>query len=172
MPVAANGRRKMAGPQKTEATHRFWQEFCGAAGIQVDDYDVVSFGDDPATATELADLVVAGQKRATAGLLRQFGSEGEPPPIVGGYVVLVDGEARPRAVWRTTALRVGPLASVDQQFAWDEGEGERTREWWLSAHRSFFGRQADVHGFQMHDEIETVFERFEVLWPSEIADRR
>ena len=162
----------MSGSQKTEATHRFWREFCEAAGIQADNYDVVSFGDNPTMATKLCDLVVMGQKRATAGLLRQFGSVGEPPPVVGGYVVLVDGEAKPRAIWRTTELRVGPLASVDQRFAWDEGEGERTREWWLSAHRSFFGKRANVQGFQMHDEIETVFERFEVVWPSEIADRR
>lgn len=162
----------MAGLPKTEATDRFWREFCAATGIHVDEYDVVTFGDNAAMATELTDLVVAGQKRATAGLLRQFGSEGEPLPVLGGYVVLVDGEARPRAVWRTTELRIGPLASVDQQFAWDEGEGERTREWWLSAHRRFFGRQASVEVFQMQDEIETVFERFEVVWPSEIADRR
>ena len=162
----------MAGFPKTEATDRFWREFCGATGIQADGYDVVSFGDTAAMATELADLVVAGRKRATAGLLRQFGSDGEPLPVTGGYVVLVDGEARPRAIWRTTELRIGPLASVDQQFAWDEGEGERTREWWLSAHRRFFERRAAVDGFRMHDDIETVFERFEVVWPLEIADLR
>src|SRR6267378_1319643 len=64
------------------------------------------------------------------------------------------------------------LNSVDERFAWDEGEGERTRDWWLSAHRRFFGRRAAAQGFQMHDEIETMFERFEVVWPPEIADRR
>ena len=26
-------------------------------------------------------------------------------------------------------------------------------------------------GFAMHDEIETMFERFEVVWPREIADK-
>jgi hypothetical protein len=40
----------------------------------------------------------------------------------------------------------------------------------LSAHRRFFGRQAAAQGFRMHDEIETMFERFEVVWPPEIAD--
>ena len=59
---------------------------------------------------------------------------------------------------------------MDEHFAWDEGEGERTREWWLAAHRRFFGRCAEAQGFQMHDEIETVFERFAVVWPAEIAD--
>jgi uncharacterized protein YhfF len=104
-------------------------------------------------------------------LVRQFGPDGEPPPVVGGgYVVLLDGANRPRAIWRTTEVRIGPLNSVDERFAWDEGEGERTREWWLSAHRRFFERRAAVQGFQMHDEIETVFERFQVVWPPEIAD--
>ena len=162
----------MPGPQRTASTDRFWRSFCEAAGVQVDEYEVVSFGDSTAMATELADLVVSGRKRATAGLLRDFGSDGDPPPMLGGYVVLIDGEARPRAIWRTTEVHIGPLVSVDQQFAWDEGEGDRTQEWWLSAHRSYFGRQAGVQGFEMHDEIDTVFERFEVLWPSEIADRR
>jgi uncharacterized protein YhfF len=160
----------MAGLPKTDATDRFWREFRDSTRVQVDDYDVVSFGNNAALATELADLVVAGRKRATAGLLRQFGPDGEPPPVVGGYVVLVDGEARPRAIWRTTDLRIGPLASVDERFAWDEGEGDRTRDWWLSAHRAYFGRQASAQGFRMHDVIETVFERFTIVWPSEIAD--
>src|SRR6266566_4491667 len=121
-------------------------------------------------ATELAELVVAGIKRATAGLVRQFGPDGEPPPVVGGYVVLLDGADRPRAVWRTIEVRIGPLNSVDERFAWDEGEGERTRAWWLSAHRRFFGRRAAAQAYRMHDEIETIFERFEIIWPPEIAD--
>src|SRR4030081_3607257 len=93
-----------------------------------------------------------------------------PPPVVGGYVVLLDGAERPRAIWRTTEVRIGPLNSVDERFAWDEGEGERTRAWWLFAHRWYFERRAAAQGFQMHDEIETMFERFEIVWSPEIAD--
>jgi uncharacterized protein YhfF len=162
----------MAGGTRSALTDEFWREFRDAAGLHHDDYDVVTFGDGAELATELAELTVAGIKRATAGLVRQFGPGGEPPPILGGHVVLLDGTDRPRAIWRTTEVRVGPLNSVDERFAWDEGEGERTREWWLSAHRRFFGRRAEAQGFQMHDEIETVFERFTVVWPREIADKR
>ena len=141
-----------------------------AAGLHHDDYDVVAFGDGPGMATGLAELVVAGIKRATAGLVRQFGPGGEPPPVTGGYVVLLDGADRPRAIWRTTEVRTRTLNSVDERFAWDEGEGDRTRDWWLSAHRRFFERRAAAEGFQMHDEIETMFERFQIVWPPEIAD--
>jgi uncharacterized protein YhfF len=162
----------MAGGARSALTDEFWRGYREAASLHHDDYDVVTFGDEPMMATELAELAVAGIKRATAGLVRQFGPGGEPPPVLGGYVVLLDGTDRPRAIWRTTEARVGPLNSVDERFAWDEGEGERTREWWLSAHRRFFGRRAAAQGFRMHDEIETVFERFMVVWPAEIADNR
>jgi uncharacterized protein YhfF len=160
----------MAGGTRSALTDGFWRGYREAMGLQHDDYDVVAFGDGPEMATELAELTVAGIKRATAGLVRQFGPDGEPPPVVGGHVVLLDGENRPRAIWRTIEVRTGPLNSVDERFAWDEGEGERSREWWLSAHRRFFARWAAAQGFEMHDEIETVFERFTVVWPIEIAD--
>jgi uncharacterized protein YhfF len=162
----------MAGGMRSALTDEFWRGYRNASGLHHDDYDVVAFGDGPQMATELAELTVAGIKRATAGLVRQFGPGGEAPPVPGGYVVLLDGTDRPRAIWRTTEIRVGPLNSVDEHFAWDEGEGERTREWWLAAHRRFFGRWAAAQGFHMHDEIETVFERFTVVWPAEIADKR
>jgi len=160
----------MAGGVRSTLTDEFWRGYRDAAGLQHDDYDVVAFGNGPDMATELAELTIAGIKRATAGLLRQFGPGKESPPVLGGYVVLLDGADRPRAIWRTIELRTGPLNSVDERFAWDEGEGERTREWWLAAHRRFFGRRAAAQGFAMHDEIETVFERFEIVWPPEIAD--
>jgi uncharacterized protein YhfF len=161
----------MAGGTRSALTDEFWRAYREAAGLHHDDYDVVAFGDGAEMATALAELTVAGTKRATAGLVRQFGPDGEPLPVVGGYVVLLDGADRPRAIWRTTEIRIGPLNSVDERFAWDEGEGERTRAWWLAAHRRFFERRAATEGFAMHDEIETMFERFEVVWPLKIADR-
>lgn len=160
----------MAGRERSALTERFWRDYREAARLDHEDYDVVAFGDTPEMATELANLVVAGIKRATAGLVRQFGPGGEAPPVVGGYVVLVEGSGWPRAIWRTTEVRIGPLNSVDERFAWDEGEGDRSRDWWLAAHRRFFGRSAQADSFQMHEEIATVFERFEVVWPPEAAD--
>jgi uncharacterized protein YhfF len=160
----------MAGRERSPRIERFWNEYREAGGLDHDRYDVVAFGDGAEMASELAALVFAGVKRATAGLVRQFGPDGEPPPVAGGYVVLVDGADEPRAIWRTTEIRIGPLHSVDEQFAREEGEGDRTRDWWLEAHRRFFRRRAAAEGFLMHDAIETVFERFEVVWPREVAD--
>jgi uncharacterized protein YhfF len=101
----AEGIDVVAGGTRSALTDEFWRGYRKAAGHHHDDYDVVAFGDGPEMATELAELTVAGIKRATAGLVRQFGPDGEPPPIVGGYVVLLDGTNRPRAIWRTTEVR-------------------------------------------------------------------
>ena len=155
--------------RKTAQTDAFWAEFSENRNVP-GDYEVVAFGDGTAMADELAELVVSGPKRATAGLARDFEAGGETLPVVGDHVVLVDGNGAARAIWRTTEVRIGPLSSVDEAFAWDEGEGERTRTDWLGMHRTFFSRQAEAEGFDFYDGIACVFERFRVVWPPEIAD--
>jgi uncharacterized protein YhfF len=157
--------------RRTAATDAFWNEFIAHSGRLAESHVVVAFGDSPAMATELADLVVAGTKRATASLLRDYDAGGEALPRVGDFVLVVDGEEKPRCIWRTTRVDIKPLIAVDDAFAWEEGEGDRSREGWLEGHRGYFRRQAAREGFAMHDAIETVFERFEVVWPPAIADR-
>ena len=155
---------------KTPQSDAFWRAYTSHAGIGPVNYEVVSFGDSPEMANELAELVVAGTKRATASLARYYAQAPDTLPKSGDYVVLVDGDGVPCAIWRTTEVTVKPLITVDDRFAWDEGEGDRSRAFWLDAHRAFFGAQAAEDSFDMHDQIDTVFERFEIVWPPAIAD--
>jgi uncharacterized protein YhfF len=155
---------------KTAEVVAFWNRYKAAADLDHDCYEVVAFGDSAEMADALAEIVINGPKRATAGLRRDFGPGGEPMPVVGGHVVVIDGSGRPRCIWRTTEVTVKPLIEVDDAFAWDGGEGDRTRADWLDGHRRYFTRQAARQGFAFHDRIETVFERFAVVWPPEAAD--
>lgn len=142
---------------------RLWHEFVEShprfAGERP---EVEPFGDNAEMADALAALVLAGTKRATASPV----VEGVPPS--DAHWVLLDGRGEAVAVVRTTEIRLGRLDSVDESFARDEGEGDRTREWWLDAHRGFFSRRlpevADL------DALPTVFERFTVVWPPAVAD--
>ena len=158
----------MATP--SDAVGAFWQAFKQATGHDGDAYEALSCGDSPALQTELAELIVEGRKRATAGLLRDFTEGGETLPAVGDLVIVLDGTGTPRCIWRTTEISVKPLNQVDDQFAWDEGEGDRSRNWWLEAHRAYFSREAAREGFVFADDMDTVFERFTVIWPPEHAD--
>jgi hypothetical protein len=60
---------------------------------------------------------------------------------------------------------VGPLGGVTDEFAWVEGEGDRSRAVWLANHYEFFGWQAAREGFVLTGEEPVVFEGFRVVWP-------
>lgn len=125
---------------------------------------VEPFGDSPELADELLALVLIGRKRATASSLAEYEHLGEQLPEVGRMWVVTDGHDRARALLRTTDVRIGPLSSVDDQFAWDEGEGDRTRADWLRTHVEFFSRLMPTIGEEFHDDMPVVFERFEVVY--------
>jgi len=154
-----------------DAVQRFWDGYRQAAGGPETPPLAFWFGDSEEMADELADLVTAGTKRATAGLVRDVGSTPTAVmPHEGMLSIVVDGQGRPRCLIRTTQVRTGRFDSVDAQFAWDEGEGDRTLAWWLEGHRAFFRRDAARRGLGFDDAEETIFERFTVIWPPDLAD--
>ena len=55
-------------------------------------------------------------------------------PEVGGHSIVLGGDGQPICVIRTTEVRVLPFREVDEAFAWDEGEGDRSLAYWLDAH--------------------------------------
>jgi uncharacterized protein YhfF len=116
-----------------------------------------AFGDSAEMADELGLLVLHGPKRATAELVQAFAAQDEPLPRAGDRCLVLGGDGRPLAIVRT---------SVDDRFAWDEGEGDRTRAWWLDAHTRFFSRQCTAMGLMFSDDTGVVFERFELVWPA------
>ncbi|MCJ1673224.1 MULTISPECIES: ASCH domain-containing protein [unclassified Rathayibacter] len=119
---------------------------------------VESFGDSVELADELLALVRRGVKTATASLVGD-----EPVLRVGDHWIVCDGAGVARVVLRTVEIRLGPLDSVDDAFAWDEGENDRSRESWLAGHRRYFERESP-------GGIGTVvFERFRLVWPEEDA---
>lgn len=154
------------------AAHRMLEQYRATVpGLPPqEDVDVSWFGDSPGLADELLAFVTGGTKRATAGLVAEYAHEGERLPRVGDHWVVCDGSGAPSVVLRTTELRVGPLSSVDERFAWDEGEYDRSLETWLDGHRRFFRRSCERIGIDFSDDLEVCFERFRVVWPPEHAD--
>lgn len=151
----------------TAAVEQFWAEAIAAGSVRPDEryIDADCFGDSAEMADELLELILHGPKRATAASLADHEACSEPIPQVGDLFVATDGAGQPRAVTRTTEVRVGPLSSVDDGFAWDEGEGDRSRTYWLDAHTECFIRVYDRLDLDFHPDIEVVFERFELVHP-------
>lgn len=150
-----------------DAVAAFWQRAIAAGAVAEGTpvpAGVEAFGDGPELADELIALVVDGPKRATAGAFADYSVNLEELPAVGVHWIALDGSGRPRAVLLTTDVRIGPLSSVDDQFAWDEGEGDRTRADWLDSHTRYFQRYLPTIGIEFTPDMDTVFERFEVLY--------
>ena len=144
----------------------FWQRFLSFTDrpLDIPQPDAWPFGDSVELADELVDLVLDGTKRATAGSVAEYASEGDPLPKVGDLEIVLDGTMRPRAVLQISEVRIGPLSSVDKAFAYDEGEGDRTRDYWLDAHTAFFRRVLPSLGIAFDADMETIFQRFDVLY--------
>ena len=160
-------------PVQREDAMAMWREYAaGRTGSVPPEEDPVveQFGDHRALADELLALVLTGTKRATAGLVADFAAADEPLPRVGGHWIACDGAGVPRCVLRSTELRLGRLSSVDDAFAWDEGENDRTRDTWLAGHLGLLHPHAGGPGNAWSDDLEVVFERFRVVWPPEVAD--
>ena len=98
--------------------------------------ETFSFGDNPELADELLALVLSGAKRATCWAE----SQGLLSAEVGKAMVVLDGRGVPRAVVRTIELTKRRFDEVDAAFAHDEGEGDRSLQYWRDAHRRYFTR--------------------------------
>lgn len=123
------------------------------------------FGDSPALADELVELVQHGPKRATAGLMLAYERSGDPVPQPGWLTVFLDGAGAPRVIVRTTWTDIRPFSEVDAAFAWDEGEGDRSLADWQLSHRRYFSRTCGSMGIRFDERMLVVLERFELVWP-------
>ncbi|KJY45529.1 MULTISPECIES: ASCH domain-containing protein [unclassified Streptomyces] len=116
----------------------------------------------------LVAAVLSGAKTTTTGLLTEYEVTGDPLPVVGGRMAVMDSAERPVAVLEVTDVRVLPLAEVDLRHALDEGEGYASvAEWRVSHERFWHGPEIrEVLGdpeFTVADDTMVVAERFRVV---------
>ncbi|KRR13887.1 ASCH domain-containing protein [Bradyrhizobium jicamae] len=112
-----------------------------------------AFGDGPKLADELLDLVIKGVKTATCS------TEDEPnTPTPGEQWIVRDGSGEPRCVIETIEVTYRLFPDVDAAFAYDEGEGDRSLDYWRKAHRTYFGRQG-----KFREDMMLMCERFRLV---------
>lgn len=159
-------------PPDPDVLEAFRQRVCHDLGLEPGTrIDWFSFGDSQDQADQLAAEVVHRAKRATAGLVAEMEAANEPRPTPGQHWIVVDGAGRPRVVIQTREVRVAPFRTVDEAFAWDEGEGDRSPAWWRAAHVDEFTRSCARLGIAWSEDLDVVFERFDVVWPVSSARR-
>ncbi|HSK71084.1 MAG TPA: ASCH domain-containing protein, partial [Pyrinomonadaceae bacterium] len=127
-------------------------------------FQVWHFGLGREDAEELCQLVLEGKKIATASLPWEYEDKPEDAPIVGGYSVITDFDGNPKCVVRTSELRVLPFKDVDTGFAFDEGEGDQSLDYWRQVHWDYFAGRCAKLGREPSLEMPVNCERFELLY--------
>jgi len=152
----------------TSWVDEYWQAYCAtvADGALAEQPDFVQgFGDSPALADELGALVLAGTKTATCSALWEWEAEGSELPQMGMKTVVLNGTGQPICIIETTEIQILPFNQVDAQFAFNEGEDDRTLESWRREHWQFFSRALPKIGKPPTEDMPLVCERFRVVYP-------
>ncbi len=142
-----------------------WKAYCAATGQSGSLPPIDQFGDTPELGDELVGLVLSGDKRATCELKIWFDNHNEALPKPGDHWIITDGSGVPQCIIQTTQVDILPVNEVDAEFAFTEGEGDKTLEWWKAAHDAYYERQATQDGFIYDDSMFCVAEQFERVWP-------
>jgi uncharacterized protein YhfF len=148
----------------------FWQAYCEALGVSGPVPVVSAFGDGVAMQDELCALVVAGEKRGTATLAMWYDNQQETLPQAGEVWIFTDGAGVPRGVVETVDVTVKKFCEVDEAFAAEEGEGDKSLAYWQREHRRFFADDLARDGLVFSEDMPVVLERFRLVWVPVPAD--
>lgn len=146
----------------------FWQTYLDTlpddSPVRSEEYEAGGFGDSPEMASDLGTLIADGTKTATCSALWEYETEGEPLPRVGEKFIVLDGRGEPLCIIETTEVGVRPYNEVDERFAFEEGEGDRSLQHWREAHWRFFSRTLPSVGKEPTMDMPLVCERFRVIY--------
>lgn len=147
----------------------FWQAYLNSlpAGVQPPHgrYPHWYFGDNPALADELGELVRAGIKTATCTLLLEMQQAGEPLPRQGERAIVTRFDGQPLGIIETTRVEIMPFNQVSPEFAYAEGEGDRSYASWRAGHERYFTRRCQALGVAFAPDMPVVCERFRLIFP-------
>lgn len=139
-----------------------WRNFLAASGLQEVPYTAWAFGASP---DQLADLVLRGEKTATSSAYELYGLTGEPLPQAGEYSVILDGSGQAVCVTETLEVFTLPFCDVPASHAFQEGEGDKSLDYWREVHTAFFRACLEKAGLSFSETTPVLCETFRVVYP-------
>ncbi len=100
----------------------------------------IEFGTPGESRENLVNLILHGNKRATAGLLKEYEEEGEPIEHVGECLAMVDNNGDHVGTLQVTRVEVLRFIDVPDEFALAEAEGDLNAEDFRRSHLAFWTR--------------------------------
>ena len=127
-----------------------------------DEIDAWAFG---VEADLLADLVLRGEKTATASAYDLYALEGESLPQEGTFDIILDSQDQAVCIVEITKVSVEPFNKVSADHAYKEGEGDKTLVCWRQVHEDFFTDCLGEAGLIFTPESKVVLEEFRKVYP-------
>lgn len=138
-----------------------WDIFSKENNLNSCAYEAWAFGVD---ADLLAQLVVTGEKTATASAYLLYELENEPLPQTGAYSVILDSKENAVCIIQTTKVAVVPFKEVTVEHAYKEGEGDKSLDFWRKVHEKFFAECMAKAGLKFTYDMRVVCEEFVVVY--------
>lgn len=153
---------------KNNSVEILWRNYLNSIGENENTtklkYDSWSFGDNKELADELVDIVVRGEKTGTTSLYCLYEMENEDLPMVGELGILTDFDENAKCIIKTNKVSVLPFSEVTAEFAYKEGEGDKSLEYWRKGHINFFNRALEGLNMDFSEDMLVVCEEFEVIY--------
>lgn len=149
---------------KRNMIEAFWDKYRKVDPQAPEHFQAWSFGSNAKAADELANLVLAGRKTATASNKLLYELTNEPLPKVGDLSIVLNGSQLPVCVIETTAVSVVPFNEVTETQARLEGEGDLSLAYWQTTHRQFFEAEFKTLDRQFSETMPVVCETFKVVY--------
>ena len=127
-----------------------------------DEIDAWAFG---VESDILADLVLKGEKTATASAYDLYVLEDEPLPQEGTFDIILDSQNQAVCIVETTRVSVQPFHQVSAQHAFKEGEGDKSLAYWRQVHEDCFAEWLREAGLTFTPESKVVLEEFRKVYP-------
>jgi len=128
-------------------------------------YDIWYFGDTEEDAEQCAKLVSAGIKTATSGLVWEMEADGEKMPEPGDIAIVTGLGGEPVCVIEVIECVVKPFNEVDEQFAFEYGEWDRTLAGWRRASWAYFSNCCEAIGREPSETMPLACQRFRLVYP-------
>jgi uncharacterized protein YhfF len=85
--------------------------------------------------------------------------------------MVLSGNGEPLCIIEVVEVRLRGFNDVEADFAWEEGEGDRSLEHWREVHRSFFTRSLARIGLGFDEGMMLVCERFRLVYGPGISNK-
>jgi len=99
------------------------------------------FCDNKIDADKCAELVINGVKQATASSIWSFKVNNENLPEIGDLNIITNWNKIPKAIIKTTKTEIIKYKDITAQFAYIEGEGDRSLSYWKKVHKNYYSRE-------------------------------